>query len=200
MSARILLLTGRPGVGKTTVIARVAEGLGPRSVRGFITEEIRSRGIRKGFKLRTFGGKERTLSHVSIRSQHRVGRYGVDLEAVLECVEESLLAHPTPDVYLVDEIGKMECLSEIFVRAMERCFDSGVPVVATVALRGGGFIARAKEHPDAETWEVTVQNRDALPDRVLSWVPNRELCGADEEAEELRKNTDASAEVDESLW
>jgi nucleoside-triphosphatase len=50
---RTLLLTGRPGVGKTTVIKKVAEALGDRAG-GFYTEEIRgAEGRRRGFQLVT---------------------------------------------------------------------------------------------------------------------------------------------------
>jgi nucleoside-triphosphatase THEP1 len=37
----VLLLTGAPGVGKTTVIRRVAMQLEMRQLRGFYTEEMR---------------------------------------------------------------------------------------------------------------------------------------------------------------
>src|ERR687897_879407 len=39
-----LLLTGAAGVGKTTVIRRVAEALHDRRIQGFLTEEIREEG------------------------------------------------------------------------------------------------------------------------------------------------------------
>ena len=47
---KALLLTGVPGVGKTTVIRKVADALAARRVRGFLTREMRSRGRRVGFR------------------------------------------------------------------------------------------------------------------------------------------------------
>ena len=73
-------------------------------------------------------------------------------------------------LYLVDEIGKMECLSPGFVDATRALLDAGVPLVATVGQRGGGFIAEAKRRPDVTLWEVTRANRDALPARVGEWI------------------------------
>ncbi|MBI2218916.1 MAG: hypothetical protein HYU51_16645 [Candidatus Rokubacteria bacterium] len=48
----------------------------------------------------------------------------------------------------VDEIGKMECLSRAFVEAVRALLDTAMPVVATVAARGGGFIEEVKRRRD----------------------------------------------------
>lgn len=64
----------------------------------------------------------------------------------------------------------MECLSTRFVQAVTRLLDSTKPVVATIGRRGTGLVAEAKRRPDAELWEVTPSNRDALPDRTLAWL------------------------------
>jgi nucleoside-triphosphatase len=75
-----------------------------------------------------------------------------------------------PDVFLVDEIGKMECLSDRFVIAMRRLLAEPRTVVATIARHGGGFIAEAKRIAGATTWEVTHTNRDSVAEHVLSWL------------------------------
>ena len=165
-----LLLTGVPGVGKTTVIQKVAGQLGELEIRGFITGEIREGGVRKGFSLTPFRGEPGVLSHVDFASQYRVSKYGVDV-GFLDEVSRSLLedSHPA-DLYLVDEIGKMECFSKVFVDSVRRMLDGDVPLVATVARYGGGFIAEVKRRPDIEIWEVTRANRDLLPGRVVDRV------------------------------
>ena len=162
-----LLLTGRPGVGKTTVIRKVVRRLeGP--VAGFYTEEIRGDGgSRKGFRIVDFDGWTRVLAHVDLDGEPRVSKYGVDVEAVDEAVHR--LPESAP-LYVVDEIGKMECFSEIFVRRIEGVLDGDAALVATVARRGGGFPARVRERPDARVVEVSRRNRDELPDRIVEWV------------------------------
>ncbi len=167
---KALLLTGLPGVGKTTVIRIVADRLSGLTLRGFYTAEIREGGVRRGFQLLSFEGEEYLLAHVNIVSSHRVSRYGVDV-AMLENQAGRLLGmDPPADLYLVDEIGKMECMSARFVSGMRRILDAGLPLVATVAVRGAGFITEVKQRPDAEVWEVTRTNRDALPGQVIEWL------------------------------
>src|SRR5262249_55178021 len=84
-----LLLTGRPGVGKTTVIRAVANRLPRSRLAGFVTEEIRVRGERRGFALVTLDGRRRVIAHVD-REGPRVGKYGVDVET-LEALARSAL-------------------------------------------------------------------------------------------------------------
>jgi len=166
-----ILLTGRPGCGKTTVLVRLAERLNTPRAAGFYTEERRAGGKRCGFAVRTLRGKAGTLSSIHLRSGPRVGKYRVDITAFEEIVLPEL-ARPwnEVDVFLVDEIGKMECLSRRFVEAIERILDGPVPVVATVGRYGPEFARRVLVRPDARLIEVTPANRDALPDRILRLV------------------------------
>ena len=168
--ARICLITGRPGVGKTSAIRKIAGSRSDLHLCGFYTEEIREAGERRGFRLVTLDGQERVMAHVAFRGPHRVGKYGVDVALVDEVADSVLAASPAADLYLVDEIGKMECLSSRFVGAMRALLDSTRPVLATVAQRGGGFIAEVKHREDVLLWEVTLGNRDEMPDRLLAWL------------------------------
>lgn len=165
-----LLITGVPGVGKTTAILRAVEQLDDLCVAGFVTEEQRDQGRRVGFYLLPFSGRRRTLARVGLSSRHRVGRYGVDVDAVSRLADTELVERADVDLYVVDEIGKMECFSQRFVAAIRRLLDGPIPLLATVALRGGGVIADAKAHGNARVWEVTRQNRASLPEQVVSWV------------------------------
>jgi nucleoside-triphosphatase len=168
----VLLVTGMPGVGKTTAIRRVAESLDPGGLRGFYTEEIRAGGERHGFRLVSFGGVKRVIAHVDFAKTHRVGKYGVDVEALDESAK---LLRPDPKalVYLVDEIGKMECLSDKFIAAMELLLAGPAPVVATVGARGSGFMTEVKSKPECELWQITRGNRDELPAQIIAWIAER---------------------------
>jgi len=168
-----LLLTGAPGVGKTTVIRKAAESLSGYVLAGFVTDEIRTARGREGFRLITFDGREAVMAHIDLHTPHRVGRYGVDVGTVDRLVQSALSLERKTDLYLVDEIGKMECLSEAFVAGMRSVLDSGKPVVASVAKRGEGLISEVKRRKDSVVWEVTHKNRNALTDQVVGWIKSR---------------------------
>lgn len=165
----MLLLTGLPGVGKTTVVRAVPVLLPGVRLSGFTTEEIREGGRRLGFRGKTLDGREVVIAHVSFKGGPRVGRYGVDVAAIdeLAC---SLNPQLEVDACLVDEIGKMECLSDAFVAAVRRLLAEPVRLVATVAARGSDLIAEVKAHPGAVLWQVTRANRSSLPTEVAAWL------------------------------
>ena len=171
--ARTLFLTGRPGVGKTTVIKAVAQALGDRAD-GFYTEEVRHQGQRQGFQLVALRRGERaTLAHVNLkgRNRPRVGRYGVDV-AALERVGVTALERASAQnrVILIDEIGKMELFSQAFKNAVLAAMDGQTPVIATVMARAHPWVDALKARPDVTLWQVTVENRDLIPARVLDWA------------------------------
>jgi nucleoside-triphosphatase len=149
---------------------RVREALPGLAICGFITDEIRTGGRREGFRLETFNGESAVLAHTGIRSPYRVGRYGVDVTALDRVVDAALMPVEGVDLYLIDEIGKMECFSERFVAAIQRLLDSAYRIVATIHRGAGGFAGQVKRRPEVDLWEVTLQNRDELVGRVLAWI------------------------------
>jgi nucleoside-triphosphatase len=184
-SYRLLLLTARPGVGKTTVIRKLASRLAHRRLAGFFTEEIRRSGRRCGFRAVTFDGTSSTIAHLDHPGPQRVSRYGVDVAAVDRLAETTLRDRPEIDLYVIDEIGKMECLSPRFVEAIEELLDASRWIVATIALSGGGFIAEVKKQPRTLLREVTYANRDRLADQVAPWL-DEQLDIRNEDANPVR--------------
>ena len=130
---RHILLTGQPGIGKTTIIKQLADSLVAYHPDGFFTQEIREDGIRKGFEVVTLDGRRQLLSHVNIPGPHRVGRYGVDLAGLDPLLETLDLRHSPSRIVIFDEIGKMECLSQRFIEEVKALLDSPKMLIATVA-------------------------------------------------------------------
>ena len=167
-----ILLTGPPQCGKTTVVQKVV-ALWPGTAAGFYTREVRRGGVRLGFEIVTLNGEAALLSHVDFPGPYRVGKYGVNLENFHRVALPALEVGPGVDLIVVDEVGKMECLSARFVAAMERLWVAGVPLLVTVAEKGGGYIAAIKEKPGKIMVKVTPANRDELPTRILELLRNR---------------------------
>ncbi|MDP3015544.1 MAG: nucleoside-triphosphatase, partial [Deltaproteobacteria bacterium] len=84
MKIKKILITGLPGIGKTTLIKRLSEALSSFSPIGFYTTEIREEGVRKGFELISPDGKRKLLSHREFKSPYRVGSYRVDVKGFEE--------------------------------------------------------------------------------------------------------------------
>jgi nucleoside-triphosphatase len=170
---RVLLLTGRPGVGKTTIIKRVTEELGDRAG-GFYTEEIRGPGGRKGFRLVTLDGPDAVMAHVDLkgRGRPRVSRYGVDVGAV-ERVGVTALRQAMRDrrIVIVDEIGKMELFCGPFKDVVLQAVGGPHVVIATVMAKPNPWIDALKAMPQVEVWEVTVKSRDGMSEKVVQWLP-----------------------------
>lgn len=168
-----LLLTGVPGIGKTTAIEKIVRSLSEFTAAGFYTREIRTDSGRQGFELVTLQGKRFLMAHVDIDSLYRVGKYGVDIDAIDAAASMTLSSDREVDIYIIDEIGKMECFSNVFMQRVMLLLDSGKPVVATIAQKGSGFISEVKGLKGAAIWEVTKRNRDEIPSRVKAWVRER---------------------------
>ena len=114
------LITGLPGVGKTTLIKKLSEALKPLHPVGFYTA-------------------------VSF-------------------------FNPFTSLIIIDEIGKMECLSDQFKRLLKEILDSRKWVVATIALKGSGLIAEIKGRNDVQLFEITKKNRDSLLKEISDFV------------------------------
>lgn len=168
-----LLLTGRPGVGKTTIIKRVARALDDLAG-GFYTEEIRgSDGRRTGFRLITLNGQEGVMAHVDLRGHGRpqVSRYGVDV-SVIEKVGVAALqqAMASARVVVVDEIGKMELFCDAFKETVEEAVRGEHRVLGTVMAGAHPWVDDLKDREQVVVWEATMTNRDELPKRIRRWL------------------------------
>ncbi len=162
-----VILTGRPGVGKTTFLRRLAEILGEGAA-GFYTSEVRQYGQRVGFDIVTLSGGHGILARVDWPGPPRVGRYGVrlwDLESL--AVPEICRGIAEGKAVLIDEIGKMELASEAFREAVRAAFAAPNPVVATAKVGPDPFIEGLKATANVVTLEITPANRGEVLGRVL---------------------------------
>jgi nucleoside-triphosphatase len=169
MRRKNILITGLPGSGKTTLVEKIAIQLSVPTV-GFITREIRQEGNRVGFSIDTLDGRNGVLAHIDFKSRFRVGRYGVRIETIDEIAVPSLKASSANVLIVVDEIGKMECLSAVFRKAIMGVLDAPNSVLATIAMKGGPFIQGLKAREDVTVIQLDQANRDTLVSSLLSSI------------------------------
>ena len=147
--------------------------------RGFYTEEIRESGDRKGFRIKTFDGKEGILAHVEYRGKPRVGKYGVDVESfeaiALPELEAALQVRPgesasgtSGQIIVIDEIGKMELFSQKFKELVIKALDSPYLFLGVIKDHGDGFIRGIKARQDVRLFTLTMENRNYLMQEVLN--------------------------------
>jgi nucleoside-triphosphatase len=88
-------------------------------------------------------------------------------------MREELTKAGEVEVFLIDEVGKMELLCPMFVEMVPRLLDGAVPVVLTVAQKGPGLIAQVKARADVRLVTVADESRDDLPEELERWVRDR---------------------------
>ena len=166
-------MTGQPGTGKTALIK---EALARTKLKGggFYTQEIRTRGIRQGFRIITLDGQEAILAHVGISSSYQVSKYQVDTDT-LDRVGVSAVRRAVQgfDLIVIDEIGKMELISPQFKEAVTQAINSGKKVLGTIMLNPHPFADEIKRRPEVETLLVTRDNRPQVTKKVLNWLTEK---------------------------
>ena len=169
---RVILLAGRPGVGKTTIIEEVADRLGGQAG-GFYTAEIREGGRRLGFQIVTLDGEEGVLAHVNIRGP-RVSKYGVNLQDLEGVGVASLERGLARNQYIIiDEIGKMELYSTKFKKVVLEAVESDKVIVGTVMAGPHPWVDDLKARPGVTLLQVTEANREGMAERILGMLGER---------------------------
>lgn len=163
-----ILLTGGPAAGKTAVIKKVIDGLNV-PVSGFYIEKEGSLRSRTGLLITTLDGKQCRLAHQDVESCFRIGKYGVSIENI-EHVAVPSIAPVESNVIVIDGIGKMECLSGVFRKAVLEALNSPNIVIGTISFREDDFLMKIRMRKDVEIHEVTWNNRRLLPDFLLKTI------------------------------
>ncbi|XP_053665692.1 nucleoside-triphosphatase THEP1 [Anopheles marshallii] len=175
----LILVTGMPGVGKTTIMRKLSVELRKHNVpiAGFYTEEVRDpkSGVRIGFDVVTFAGKRSALARTTSSHSNNptVGRYSVWMEeferlAIPALDERHSAEMATNGMLLLDEIGRMELKSRTFKARMDAIVkevNAGkLRFIATVPLRSAGIdvIERLKQISGCQLFHVKPSNRDDI--------------------------------------
>jgi nucleoside-triphosphatase len=174
-SKRVFLITGRPGIGKTTVIMKIIDALKTQHfvVGGMTSKEKREGDARVGFQIQDIATqKQGWLAHVNQPNGPRIGKYKVNINDLEKIGATAIInATRTADAIVIDEIGPMELSSQAFRQAVAEAINSKKPVVATIHYKATDALVRQiKARENAETFEVTLENRDNLHNVIIEKV------------------------------
>ena len=170
-----IFISGDPGIGKTTVIAKVVYELKSRGYRigGVLTRDIRERGARIGFQIISLNdGTTGILASSKLKNGPHVGKYVVNLNDLKNIFASSLvLSVDNADVIVCDEVGPMELFSPEARRAIELVLQSGKPLVGSMHKRlQDPLIDKIKEFAGVKLLEVTLDNRNLLPSTIVEEI------------------------------
>ncbi|MBM3248533.1 MAG: NTPase [Candidatus Omnitrophica bacterium] len=162
-----ILITGKPGAGKTTLVKKISQELG-NVAGGFYTEEIRSKGKRVGFKVNALDGTTAVLAHVEAKSDYRFSKYAVLKEGferiALPALEKAL---SESKVIIIDEIGPMELFSDNFKTLILEIFDGSRVVIATIKHKCTPFIEDLKKRKDVKLFNLSKENFDSIHQDIM---------------------------------
>jgi len=162
-----IFITGKPGVGKTTLIKEILRKL-KIEARGFFTQEIREKGERVGFEIVTLTGKRGILAKKGLKTIYQVSKYGVllnDLEKIaLKEIEEAIGKN---FLIVIDEVGKMELFSPKFKKVLLIALNSKNKVLGTIMLKKNPFVDQIKKRKDTKIFYLKRENREKIKREII---------------------------------
>jgi nucleoside-triphosphatase THEP1 len=168
----VILLTGRPGIGKTTAVKASISLLGDKAG-GFYTREVRTQSRRTGFEIVTLDGRTAWLASRSsapiFKEEVSLGRYRVNLRGIDSIAVPALRrAVKSNRLIVIDEIGPMEIISKLFCQTVMEILDSEAPVIGTIMQGQNTFADRVRAHSRVRIRTITIENRVHVPPQVIT--------------------------------
>ena len=166
-------ITGMPSVGKTQTLIKIIEKIEKSGYKleGMITTPLIEKKKRVGLYVEDWQTKEKEVfARLDLDSKDKVGKYGVDLAALervgVHAIEKAINDEDT-DIIVIDEIGKMEMLSEKFCEMVIEALDSDKPIMVTLHKKSRTpLLQDIRRRDDIRILEVTAVNRNLLPYKI----------------------------------
>jgi len=126
-------ITGNPNTGKTTLLKEIVDELKKNGLRvgGIVSPEERHHGTRTAFYVMDINtGKKALLASVK-GDGPKVSKYYVNIQSFESIAIPVMQKYGNYDVFVIDEIGRMEMKSKRFAALLEDIIESGIPFIAS---------------------------------------------------------------------
>lgn len=169
-----ILLTGLPGVGKTTIIRKVINNIFLNSgmIGGFFTKEIRENNRRVGFQVKTILSCEiDIIAHEQHKSSYKMHNFGINLNAfektllmeLKNCVKRNV------SLIVIDEIGIMETKSFKYCQKLLEILNGHKPILGVLKKKENPFLNKIRQVSDLNIIEVNRANRNDVSRKITQW-------------------------------
>jgi len=165
----IIVLTGAPGVGKTTAVIRVTRALKERGIKvgGIVSRELRTNNMRIGFEFIDLTTNDRNVLASITGNGPKVGKYFVNLAGCRFAAERLTNAIRNSEVIICDEIGPMELKSRDFIDSVKDLLDADKKVIVVVHQKLQHLLIDEFRNKSSLLINVDLENREKVNQILL---------------------------------
>ncbi|OGS21368.1 MAG: hypothetical protein A3J83_05160 [Elusimicrobia bacterium RIFOXYA2_FULL_40_6] len=166
-----IFITGKIGCGKTTLIKEVTLPI-LNKIGGFYTEEISdSNNKRLGYKLKTFSGQEGIFASKELKSEHKLNKYGLEMNVIEGLGVKSVIdALQDKEVIVIDEVGTMGIISQLFRETLVKCLSSEKKVLATIRFGSQPYTDEISKMADTQLVLLNRENYPEIKKQIKDWL------------------------------
>jgi len=169
----IIILTGAPGIGKSTAVLRTARALRDRGLKvgGIVSREQRTNNIRIGFEFIDLMTNDRSVLASIAGNGPKVGKYFINLAGCSFAAERLIVAVKNSDVIICDEIGPMELKSREFTDSVKMLLDVDKKVIVVLHQKIQHPLTEQFKKKSSLIIDLNLENRE----NVIQMLVNRLL-------------------------
>ena len=170
MISKNILIRGPPRSGKTTLIKDIITTF-PNIFHGFYTNEVRKEKERIGFDVfNLYDSYTVQLARVG-HIKPKIGKYTVFVKQfdhfIKKCYEFDKVE--SKKNIIIDEIGKMELLSENFVLWVKKIFHSNF-IIATIPNQRIEMIDKILDSAEHVIYDLNLQNWEDVKEKIMKYL------------------------------
>jgi nucleoside-triphosphatase len=168
----IIVLTGAPGVGKTTAVIRVARALKERGVKvgGIVSRELRINNMRVGFEFIDLTSNDRSVLASITGNGPKVGKYFVNVAGCRFAAERLTNAIRNSEVIICDEIGPMELKSKEFIDSVKNLLEVEKTVIVVVHQKLQHPLTDEFRNKSSHLINLDLKNREKVNEILLDSI------------------------------